>query len=178
MNDLLPKAALTGHGEQILRLGVRRRHAGAKCGGPVEPFAARSSRACAVSRAPRWGGAKWRAKWLAPWRAEWLREWRAGANAKGARERMRRPRPGSPAELVDRASIGGVMLGPWSARGGCASKAEGRAKRRAEWRPRAATNGAKGRAKGHGAQRERARGWALIRRARGASAAPFSRRGC
>jgi hypothetical protein len=67
------------------------------------------------------------APWRAKWRAEWLPEWRAGANAKSAREGARRPRRGSPAGPVAPASVGGVKLGPWSARGGRVAKA-GRAR--------------------------------------------------
>jgi hypothetical protein len=104
-----PRAALAPPGSPVANgapLGARRLARGRKQRGPMESFAARSSRACAASRAPRWGGKKQRAKWLAPWLAEWLREWRAGANAKGAREGARRPRLGSPAAPVARASEG------------------------------------------------------------------------
>ena len=117
------------------RLGARGGHAGANAARSRSPSRRDFPAARAVSRAPRRGDEEWRAKCPAPWRAkrrvEWLPEWRSGAYAKGARKRMRRPRRGSSAGPVARASVGGGKLGPWSTRGGGASKA-----RRAREAPR------------------------------------------
>ncbi len=109
-----------------------------------------------------------------------LPEWRAGANAKGAREGARRPRRGAPAGPVARASLGGVELGPWSARGGCVNKA-GRARETPRGTAREGTRkGSDERRewRRERARRERARGWALIPKGFWSQRGPTARRAC